>query len=518
MPETAVLDPNPVLVAARSQLATIAGRVEELMKAPAEGNRPLNEDEATQLRSLQAESSTLEAQIPVLEADEVRKAEAAKVAAAVSSAPAKVKSVHGDFVITREERTYEDWHKYEPFGNSFCRDLGIITLYGRGQISGGSVGGIDAATQRLARHTSEVVVDAKNDKRLAAIVAEFRQTTPEMRQVATQQLGESRIAPNITAGTGGDLIPPMYEIDKLIGFQRAKRVVANRVTNEPLPAGTSSVTLPRITTPTLTGLQTAPGSQIVSQDFKTKSVTASVQTLAGQTDIDQQLIDFSPLDITQFVFADSGADLDQKTDALVIAGVANLAASTTGLTATSAYLPSYTSTSYVWGVSGNLWTALGNGMANVATTRFLPVTGIWMHPRRWYNAVVLAVDTLGRPLIAPNGNGPFNSVISPDGSNPVNGIVAQHPLGPPIILDANMPVTVNSATDLTTGTQDMTLALKEDDIILYEGAPRMRAMVEPLSGTLQVRYQVWNYLILLPNRFEASVSMLRGAGGATPSW
>ena len=81
-----------------------------------------------------------------------------------------------------------------------------------------------------------------------------------------------------------------------------------------------------------------------------------------------------------------------------------------------------------------------------------------------------------------------------------------------------MPTTMNG-TAVTGGTADPIVVLKEDDLILWEGTPKFRALPEILSGTLQVRYQMYCYSAFMPNRFAPSISIITGNTGlATPAW
>lgn len=41
-----------------------------------------------------------------------------------------------------------------------------------------------------------------------------------------------------------------------------------------------------------------------------------------------------------------------------------------------------------------------------------------------------------------------------------------------------------------------------DDLLLFEGEIRTRALQEVLSGTLQVRFQVYSYIAFMANRYQ----------------
>jgi hypothetical protein len=64
-----------------------------------------------------------------------------------------------------------------------------------------------------------------------------------------------------------------------------------------------------------------------------------------------------------------------------------------------------------------------------------------------------------------------------------------------VYLDINTPTTMNG-TATTGGTQDVTIVGRFSDVWLFEGTPRPRALPEILSGTRQVRLQVYGYSAL----------------------
>ena len=83
-----------------------------------------------------------------------------------------------------------------------------------------------------------------------------------------------------------------------------------------------------------------------------------------------------------------------------------------------------------------------------------------------------------------------------------------------------MPTVMNGNT-VVPGTPgaDAVIVLKEDDLYFWEGTARMRALPEILSGTLQVRYQMYCYSAFMPNRFPVSLSILTGNTGlASPTF
>ena len=53
-----------------------------------------------------------------------------------------------------------------------------------------------------------------------------------------------------------------------------------------------------------------------------------------------------------------------------------------------------------------------------------------------------------------------------------------------------------------------------DDLYLWEGELRSRTLSEVLSGTLQVRFQVYGYAASMPNRYQNSASKVLSYGNA----
>jgi hypothetical protein len=99
-------------------------------------------------------------------------------------------------------------------------------------------------------------------------------------------------------------------------------------------------------------------------------------------------------------------------------------------------------------------------------------------------------------------------------------------------LDANIPLTFGGATTqpamaatsaghvaVTDGTGagntfTPLLAGVWDDLLLFEGETRSRVLQEVLSGTLQVRFQVYSYVAFIPNRYQDATNRVVSYGNA----
>ena len=490
---------NPVLDAARAKRAKHQANLDAVLATPTSEARSLTDEEQGKFEELAAKITKLDAQIELLAAEEARKEAAA---AAALPEPLPVPALDG---IRSEPMTYAEHNQ----ANSYLRDLVAIQVPQAGWDR-------DAAAERMARHAREIEVEARKDPSVAERWMEARQ--------------EVRTNPNTTAGTGGEFVPPLWLVAQYVPFFRPGRVLANRVQNHPLPPGIDVINVPLITTGSTTAIQPAQGTgnPVSSTDIVTTSASASVNTIAGQEDISLQLLEQSPIAMDGVVFQDLAADYDQRLDLQVISGTGSSGqhkgvfsvtqSATPGIT--TAFFSSSTSATFYGTAAGNV-PAIIQGINNVETIRFAAPTAIWVHPRRsnWWlsGGGTSASDTLHHPLFLNPGNGLYNAVGTSATAGAVPQGVAGSIFGLPVIKDANMPVLCNAGAP-TGGTQDAAVVLKEDDLILWEGQLKMRALPEILSGTLQIRFQVYAYSAFMATRAPSAIAVAGGAGFAAPTF
>lgn len=504
---------NPILDAARAKRAAKQEEMDALLATvETEERAEFNDDEVTKFEELAKSLKKLDKQIEGLEAENAR-SEKATAAAAVLAADDN--STRGA-VVTREERTYE---RNGP--NSFIQDLSVIAASGP---AGDEFGGrAVAAKERLQRHAKETEVEARHDPELAQQLTEIRET-PSRR--------EQRVNPNTTDGTGGEFVPPLWLVGQYIPLARPGRVIANRMRHEQLPAGTDSINLPKIKTGTATAIQAAQANAVQSTDLTTSTVTAAVNTIAGQQDFSMQLLDQSPIDMTSVIFEDLSADYDQRLDLQVISGTgangqhlgifgqtAAAANSTTSFNSDQTKMNAVTCASVLFwdGTTATSFTqhrSILNAKTNIQMARVRTPTAIYVHPRRANHWQTASDSTIGRPLYTSYGR--FNALGGPSGAE-AEGEVGEV-AGTVVVQDANIPI-VCSTGAIVSGTGDMIGVVFEPDMILYEGALRMRVLPEILSGTLQMRVQIYAYSAFFPHRYPPSTTLITGTTGlAAPSW
>jgi HK97 family phage major capsid protein len=317
---------------------------------------------------------------------------------------------------------------------------------------------------------------------------------------------EYRVNPNRTDGQGGYMVPPLWQMSELVAVLRAGRAIADRCHHDDLPTGTDSINLPKLNTGTTTAVQTADAAAVSSTDFTDTSVSSGVKTIAGQQDIALQLLEQSPLNLDEVLFTDLMADYNQRLDIQVLSG-SNASGQVQGIFGLS-------------GINGvtyidasptvpEMYPAVMQSLSQIARQRFKPADTIGMHPTRWY-WICSALDTQNRPLVVPDANTAVNNIAVYD-ANAVEGIAGSI-AGVPVVVDANIPINYGAGNN-----QDRILVGRYQDAYLYEGALRTRAMPEILSGTLQVRLQVYNYFAFIPGRYPVAFTTLDGTGLIQPA-
>lgn len=371
-------------------------------------------------------------------------------------------------------------------GNSYFRDLALLAVPGNPGF---------AERERLAEHARTI------DKAEADLPVEFR---AGVNRVAAGQ--ELRVNPNTTYGQGGEFVPPLWLMADWVAALRAGRPAADRCQVKPLPPGTDVINLPKIATGTATAIQTTQGSGASSVDLTTATVSGAVRTIAGQQDISLQLLEQSPANFDEIVYQDLTADYGRQLDQQILTGSGASGQLLGLLTLSGTNAVTFTQASPTVPL---LYGPLGQAAAQVAKQRFLGADTILMHPSHWW-WIASALDTQNRPLVEPEGGVGVNTVavLDPFAAQGMAGSIA----GIPVVVDANVPTNLGAGTN-----QAPILVGRFADFFLYEGAIRLRALPEILSGALQMRLQAYNYMTFIPGRYPVSLSVINGTGCIVPA-
>ncbi len=425
-------------------------------------------------------------------------------------------------------------------GHSYFLDQARVALAQSGQFHSKH---LDQALERQKRHAQEI--DRQMPERRAAVerrsakAYEDAFASSPADQQRLSQMERSGISPferekrfiSRTDGQGGYFVPPLWLIDQYVPYLRAGRVFADMWRSFPLPSGTDSINIPRVTLGTASGPQTSDGGPVPGRDMTDNFVNAIVRTVAGQQDAAIQLLDQSPIAFDQIIFPDLMADLAMQLSGQLMIG-SGTNGQLTGLfpKGTLGTSSGASASGYVVNDAATAWTAAagtanfyqssGKLMSVIARNRLRPVTGAITNTAVWY-AYATSVDGNQRPLVAVNQQGQFfNAAGQQDGGLTVEGPVG-HILSAPWSIDPNIPLTFGgtvapsigtisngntAATPGSGGNPDYTplIAAVWDDLYLWEGELRSRTLSEVMSSSLQVRFQVYGYAADMPNRYQDS--------------
>lgn len=441
------MPPRTILDLQRESRAAITADADAAIALAESEGRALTAEETELVQRTAAEVAPLDATIA---------ATSALRSGAAAAAPAAV----GGAIVRSAPMTYRERGEH-----SHIRDC----LLARTQND-------TAAWERLRRHAHEVEVEQRDISRVD--------------------------------GAGGEFVPPLWLLDQYGDFPRSGRVLANLVTSIPLPPGTDSVNLPRITTGPQMGIQTADNGAVTETDMATTSVAVPIRTLAGQQDLAIQLIEQSPLGagMDALIYSQLSEDYELQLGAQLWNG-SGASGQVLGFLQTG----SINSVSYTDGspTVPELYLPLSQAVSKVHTVSKVRASAIVMVPYRW-NWMLSALDSNNRPLVVPAANGPYMSLGVQNESAAEGGPVGTV-LGLPVYLDGTGPLTLGG------GTEDAIIAARFSDAVLMEGAVRTRVLPDVGSGTLTVRFQLYRYVGFTAGRRPQSVSKVTGTGLAAPS-
>jgi HK97 family phage major capsid protein len=392
----------------------------------------------------------------------------------------------GGVTVTREPLTYERGN-----GASYFLDLANAQFKGDTE-----------ARERLQRHGREMDVELpRRDKRREEKAYQEMRGISDLPEQFRESAFERRTNPNRTDGQGGYFVPPVWLIDEYIDLPRFGRQAANLCRGFTLPSGTDSINLPKVSTGTATAVQTADGAAVNSQDITDTFVNAGVKTIAGQQDIAMQLLDQSPISFDEVIFADLIADLNQKLDLQVINGSGSGNQATGILNVSGINAITYTDGAPTLPA---MYVPIVKSASQVYKNRKMPAQSVLMIPSLWYWAAA-QLDTTNRPLIVPPGIA-FNAAGVQSGLAE-EGPVGMLSFGAPVYADGNIPTNLGGGTN-----ESRIITARWSDLFLWEGAMRTRVLSEVLSGTLQIRFQVYEYFAFMGNRRPEAISVVSGTG------
>lgn len=473
------------------QRAAHKTKLDEVLAAPSTEKRDLNADETAKFTEYRAAITKLDEEIGEVRGRVTELEEDAKRDQAANELRAQFGQDAGQEQRGAAGLTVNEPLTYERGGpHSYFLDLA------RAQVRNDR-----DATERLQRHGAELRVEMPaREKRREDLSRRELRGIGDLPERYRESVFEKRVNPNRTDGQGGFFVPPLWLVDEYIDLPRFGRTTAGRCRNLTLPAGTDSINMPKVATGTATGVQTADAAAVTSQDLTDTSVNAPVRTIAGQQDVAIQLLDQSPIGFDEVIFTDLIADYNARLDTQVISGT-GAAGQVTGILNTAGINAiTYTDATPTL---PELYVPLAQGASKIATGRKLPATASVMTPAIWYWATS-QLDTTGRPLITTLAA--YNPAAAQE-ALASDGLVGMWSFGLPAYIDGNVPSNLGAGVNET-----RVIEARFEDLLLWEGSMRTRVLQEVLSGTLQVRFQVFNYCAFMANRRPEAISVLSGTG------
>jgi len=221
---------------------------------------------------------------------------------------------------------------------------------------------------------------------------------------------ESRALGNTgaTGGSGGEFAPPAWIIDQYVKLARPGRVTADLFHREDLPAGVSSVNIPKIATGTTVAPQTTQNTAVAQTDITSTSLSSGVTSLAGKQVVSQQLLDQGGIRVDEVILEDLSADLARQLGTQALTGSGTGGQLKGFLTATSSNVVTWTQATPT---ASGFYAQLAKLQGQINATRYKAPDACVMHPRRWAWFASFT-DSTGRPLVVPT-SGSFNSMAKP---------------------------------------------------------------------------------------------------------
>jgi len=378
------------------------------------------------------------------------------------------------------------------------------------------VGDSEGARSRLEAHRNEMRVELKDreERQQRRFTREYEawldgevrsgNITRRMAEALVGHGYQERAVSRID-GSAGEFVPPLDLIDEYAPFLRAGRPFGNAVRTLPLPQGTDLINIPRITTGSLTGFQPQDNQNVTSQDLASAMVAAPVRTLAGQLDVSIQVLEQSPVAFDQIAFRDLAADYAFQLNTALWNGVGGPGQLLGLLNVVGIATQTFTSGSPTAALA---YPKIAGALNLAATNRKMPATSLWMHTQRMY-WLGSQLDSQNRPLLPPSDSNPMNAMGVVD--NVAQGDTPLRLLGCPVHVDLTIPTNISA-------NQDVIVATRTDDHILFEGDMRARVLEEILSGSLGVRFQIYSYVAWTGGRLPQATAVVSGTGLTTPSF
>jgi HK97 family phage major capsid protein len=297
-------------------------------------------------------------------------------------------------------------------------------------------------------------------------------------------------------------IPPLYMGAEWIEPALAGRPFADAIPKIPLSPVGKRMDFPRIQTNPATGVQVNEADAVLEQDFDAETYSVNKVTIAGQNDVSIQALEFTDPSLDVVIMRELVRDYNHQLDSQLIygtgtsgqhRGISTVVTSDGGNTVT-----------FSSGNGAALLGAIYNGLSQVATNQpGFEANTVLLHSRR---AAWMASHRDANGNLFQQGQ-LFLAAGQQDGG--FIGVAA----GLRILRDANIATNLGGSTN-----QDDVYVLDINELMLAEGPQRTRVLQEVLSGTLQVRIQLYAFSAFAGGRRPKVITKITGAGLGAPTF
>ena len=367
----------------------------------------------------------------------------------------------GQVRVGEEPKTYRPGTSY-----SYFRDL-VATQVPQ---AAGDVD-VEAARERLSRHSREMSV--------------------ELRDVTSADPG------------AGTFIPPLYLGERWIDKERAGRPFADAVASMPLSPTGKQMDFPRVATAPTVAVQAAEADPVNEVDFDGETYSVTKVLIAGQNDLSIQAYEFSDPGMDVVIMRELTKSYNSVLDTQLLTGTGSNGQHRGLKNVSNINTITYSAVGAAGGADG-LVGSLYDAVSQIATNApGYMADAVVMHPRR---AAWIASHRDANGSLLQQGSFALASGAQDNG-------FALSVAGLGVILDPNITTVQGSGTN-----EDEIYVVVSDELILAEGDLRARVLSEVLSGTLQIRLQLYAFSAFAGGRRPKTICRISGAGLAAPTF
>jgi HK97 family phage major capsid protein len=307
--------------------------------------------------------------------------------------------------------------------------------------------------------------------------------------------------------TTSDFYAPQYLASEAVLSMRPRQVYAGLVQQLPLPAGGETVTIPKYTGPaTAANFQAGDNAAIQTAAGTTSQITAPICLAAGFCDVSRQSVERAMPGLDVVIFSDISRDIARQIEV----GCLNGSGTNQPLGILNDSNVPYVSVSAQ--TAAQFLLKLADLMQRVEVAVGEPANFVLMHPRRFAWLASL-LDGNDRPLIVPEGQGPYNSfgTVSPQGQG--DGLSIEPDLRPmgyvaglPIYSSASVPTTNGASTS-----EDWVLVGARELAVRWNDPQGIRSFSFDgvVSANLSIRLQAISYSSYI-TRYPSAFGVIKG--------